>query len=121
MSVQNSQQMPAMLNGLVQLWHAAVAQPAQAQHQVLTRLLPIDAQTDYSKQQHNAAQIQTIAEYRRACPVTTYDSYQPLSERVMAGEINLLLNEPVIRLCDSKCTTVLGKIKRGTPTMRRFV
>jgi len=34
MSATNPQQMLAMLNGLVQPWHAALANPAQAQQQV---------------------------------------------------------------------------------------
>ena len=81
MSTTNPQQMLAMLNGLVQPWHAALADPAHAQQQVLTRLLQIYAQTEYGKQ-HAAAQIGTIDEYRRAFPVATYESYKPLIQRV---------------------------------------
>ncbi len=95
MSATNPQQMLAMLNALVQPWNDAVADPATAQQQVLARLRQIYAQTDYGKQ-HRAARISTIEEYRRAFPVTTYESYKPLIQRVMAGEVNLLLNEPPI-------------------------
>jgi hypothetical protein len=116
MSANNPQQMLAMLNGLVQPWHDAVAQPAQAQHQVLTRLLQIYAQTEYGKQ-HHATQIQTIDEYRRAFPVTTYDSYKPLIQRVMAGEIDLLLNEPPIGWAITRGTTAgESKFIPMTPT-----
>ncbi len=50
MSATNPQQMLAMLNALVQPWHAALADPEQAQRNVLTRLLQIYTQTDYGKQ-----------------------------------------------------------------------
>lgn len=104
MSATNPQQMLAMLNGLVQPWHAALADPAPAQQQVLTRLVQIYAQTEYGKQ-HSAAQIGTIDQYRRAFPVATYEDYQPLIQRVMAGEVNLLLNEPPIGWAITRGTT----------------
>ena len=105
MAAANPQQMLAMLNGLVQPWHTALADPAQAQQQVLARLLQIYAQTDYGKQR-GAAQIGTIDEYRRAFPVATYDAYyKPLIQRVMAGEVNLLLNEPPIGWAITRGTT----------------
>ncbi len=105
MSANNPQQMLAMLNGLVQPWNDAIAQPAQAQQQVLTRFLQIYSQTDYGKQ-HNAAQIQTIDDYRREFPVTDRTiRYKPLIQRVMAGEINLLLNEPPIGWAITRGTT----------------
>ncbi|MDE3091702.1 MAG: GH3 auxin-responsive promoter family protein, partial [Chloroflexota bacterium] len=105
MAANNPQQMLAMLNALVQPWHAALADPAQAQLQVLTRLLQIYAQTDYGKQR-GAPQIGTIDEYRRAFPVATYDAdYKPLIQRVMAGEVGLLLNEPPIGWAITRGTT----------------
>ena len=104
MSATNPQQMLAMLNALVQPWNDAIADPAKAQQQVFARLLQIYAQTDYGKQ-HHAAQISMIEDYRRAFPVTTYESYKPLIQRVMAGEVNLLLNEPPIGWAITRGTT----------------
>jgi len=104
MSATNSQQMLAMLNALVQPWSDAIADPVRAQQQVLARFLQIYAQTDYGKQ-HRAAQISTPEEYQRAFPVTTYESYKPLIQRVMAGEVNLLLNERPIGWAITRGTT----------------
>jgi hypothetical protein len=81
-----------MLTGLLQPWHDAVANPAQAQQKVLHRLVQSYAQTGYGEQ-HNASQIETIADYRRAFPIATYEDYKPLITRVMAGEVSLLLSE----------------------------
>ena len=104
MSAQNPQQVLAMLNGLVQPWNDAIANPAPAQQQVLAHFLQIYSQTDYGKQ-HHAAQIQTIDDYRRQFPIANYDFFKPLIQRVMAGEINLLLNEPPIGWAITRGTT----------------
>jgi hypothetical protein len=93
-----------MLNALLQPWHDAVDDPAKAQQEVLGRLLEAYAQTDYGAQ-HGAAQIETIEDYRRAFPVATYEDYKPLIERVMAGEMSLLLNEEPVGWAITRGTT----------------
>jgi hypothetical protein len=94
----------AMLTGLLQPWHDAVANPAKAQHEVLNRLLGDYAQTDYGTQ-HGAAQIDTIDDYRRSFPVSTYEEYKPLIQRVMAGEVSLMLNEEPVGWAITRGTT----------------
>jgi hypothetical protein len=93
-----------MLNALLQPWHSAVDDPAKAQQEVLGRLLKSYAQTDYGAQ-HSAAQIETIEDYRRAFPVATYEDYRPLIQRVMAGEVSLLLNEEPVGWAITRGTT----------------
>jgi hypothetical protein len=94
----------AMLTGLLQPWHDAVADPAKSQREVLRRLLQIYAQTGYGKQ-HNASQVETVEEYRRAFPVKTYDDYKPLFDRVMTGEVSLLLSEEPVGWAITRGTT----------------
>ena len=94
----------AMLNALLQPWHDAMDDPAEAQQEVLQRLLESYAQTDYGAQ-HGAAQIETIEDYRRAFPVATYEDYKPLIQRVMAGEVNLLLTEEPVGWAITRGTT----------------
>jgi hypothetical protein len=98
------QKMTGMLTQLLQPWHAAIQNPAQAQQEILHRLLKIYAQTSYGAQ-HGAANIGTIEDYRRAFPVSTYEDYKPLIQRVMAGEVNLLLNEEPIGWAITRGTT----------------
>ncbi|MDH7475274.1 MAG: GH3 auxin-responsive promoter family protein [Anaerolineae bacterium] len=81
-----------MITALLQPWHAAVNDPVTAQQGVLQHLLQIYAQTDYGVQ-HGAAQVRTIEDYRRAFPIATYEDYKPLIQRVMSGEVRLLLTE----------------------------
>ncbi len=94
-----------MIQALLQPWHDALNDPVKAQQAVLHRLLNIYAQTDYGAQ-HGAAHIDTIEDYRRAFPITTYDAdYRPLIQRVMAGEVRLLLNEAPIGWAITRGTT----------------
>ena len=101
MTIQDPRQ---MLDALLQPWRQALAAPAAAQDTVLHRLLAFYAQTDYGAQ-HGAAQIETVSDYRRAFPVTTYETYKPLIQRVMAGEVRLLLTEEPIGWAITRGTT----------------
>ena len=85
-------------------WHTAVGDPEAAQHDVLHRLLNIYAQTQYGRD-YGADQIETIQDYRRAFPVATYEEYKPLIERVMAGDVHLLLNEEPVGWAITRGTT----------------
>jgi len=105
MAFNDPQAATQMFNALLQPWHDAVKDPAKAQQAVLHRLLGIYAQTDYGAQ-HGAGHIDTIEDYRRAFPVTTYDDdYKPLIQRVMAGEVRLLLHEEPIGWAITRGTT----------------
>ncbi|MHB1296084.1 MAG: GH3 family acyl-acid amido synthetase [Anaerolineae bacterium] len=85
----------AVLAAHLDPWQAALAAPAHTQETVLARLLGIYAQTGYGAE-HGAQQVRGIAAYRDAFPIMTYADYQPLIQRVMAGEVDLLLNEEPI-------------------------
>jgi hypothetical protein len=93
-----------MLKAFLQPWHAAIADPSRAQEAVLHSLLQGYAQTEYGRE-HAAAQIHTIEDYRRAFPVASYEAYKPLIQRVMAGEVGLLLNEEPIGWAITRGTT----------------
>jgi hypothetical protein len=93
-----------MLTGLLQPWHDAVADPAKAQQQVLRSLLSMYAKTEYGRD-HGAGQIETLADYQRSFPVATYEDYKPLIDRVMAGDVELLLAEEPIGWSITRGTT----------------
>jgi len=92
------------LGALVQPWHDAVADPAKAQEEVLHRWLKDYAKTEYGRQ-HSADKIDTVEDYRRAFPITDYETYKPLIERVMAGEVGLLLWEEAVGWAITRGTT----------------
>jgi hypothetical protein len=94
----------AMLNALLQPWHDAIADPEKAQGEVLDHLLKDYAQTEYGAQR-GANQVETIEDYRRAFPVATYEDFQLLIQRVMAGGVSLLLTEEPVGWAITRGTT----------------
>ena len=98
------QQATAMIQALLQPWHEAIQDPARAQESVLHRLLQDYAQTDYGKR-HGAGQIETLADYRRAFPIATYEDYRPLIQQVMAGDLDVLLTEEPVGWAITRGTT----------------
>jgi hypothetical protein len=98
------QALAAMVQALLQPWHDAVAEPASAQEAVLHALLESYANTSYGAD-HGAEQIRSIADYRRAFPIRTYEEYRPLIDRVMAGEIDVLLAEEPVGWAITRGTT----------------
>ena len=93
-----------MLNAMLQPWHDAVVDPAGAQERVLQTLLQGYARTEYGNR-HGASQVDSIAAYRQAFPIQTYEEYKPLIDRVMAGEIELLLYEEPVGWAITRGTT----------------
>jgi len=94
----------AMITKMLQPWQTALENPAQAQENVLKNLISIYAQTEHGKK-FGADKVGSISDYRAMFPVATYEDYQPLINRVMAGENDLLLNEPALGWAITRGTT----------------
>ncbi|MGB5845871.1 MAG: GH3 auxin-responsive promoter family protein [Anaerolineales bacterium] len=94
-----------LLQSFLEPWHRSIADPASAQDAVLHNLIVDYAKTKYG-QDHGAGNIETLEDYQRAFPVATYDDdYKAIIERVMAGEIDLLLWEEPIGWAITRGTT----------------
>lgn len=93
-----------LLKSMLDPWYSAVADPVKAQEGVLQRLLKDYARTDYGRN-HGASQISSIDDFRCAFPVTSYEGYKPLIDRIMAGDTNLLLCEEAIGWAITRGTT----------------
>ena len=108
------------LQGFLQPWRQSLQDPVQAQQAVLQRLLQDYAQTGYGAQ-HGAEQVRTLEDYRRRFPIATYADYQPLIQRVMGGEVDLLLcEEPVGWAITRGSTAGESKFIPMTPTDLRM-
>lgn len=94
----------AMVQGMLKPWQEAVENPAKAQEGILHRILQDYARTKYGAQ-HGAAQVGSLQDYRRAFPIATYADYKPSIDRVMAGEVDLLLCEPPVGWAITRGTT----------------
>lgn len=110
----------AMLTAQLQPWHDAIADPPNTQEGILKRLLADYAKTGYGEQ-HGASQVSSIEDYRRTFPVATYEDFKPLIQRVMAGEVDLLLaEEPIGWAITRGTTTGESKFIPMTPTDLRL-
>jgi len=110
----------AMLTAQLQPWHEAVADPPNTQEGVLKRLFADYTKTGYGEQ-HGASEVSSIEDYRRAFPVATYEDFKPLIQRVMAGEVDLLLaEEPIGWAITRGTTTGESKFIPMTPTDLRL-
>ncbi|QAA76098.1 MAG: hypothetical protein BIP78_0332 [Candidatus Bipolaricaulis sibiricus] len=92
------------LQALVTPWHESVADPVAAQARVLETLLAFYRATGYGRDR-GAGSVGSLADYRKAFPIATYEDYKPLIGRVMAGEADLLLTEPPIGWAITRGTT----------------
>lgn len=106
----------SVLNALLQPWHQAVEDPAGVQMQVMRTLLDGYAQTEYGRL-HQAGEVKTLADFRQAFPVATYDDYLPWIQRVMAGDVGAMLYEEPIGWAITRGTTKgTSKFVPMTPT-----
>ena len=85
-------------------WQQALQNPAAAQQRVLENLLSTYAQSEYGRD-HDAAGVKDIEGYRQAFPAATYEQFKPMLEKVMAGEIAVLLSEQPIGWAITRGTT----------------
>ena len=109
-----------MLGQMLKPWHDSISAPARSQDEVLDRLLKDYAKTRYGKE-HDADQIESLADYRRAFPISTYEDFKPLIEKVMAGEVDLLLCEEPVGWAITRGTTQgASKFIPMTPTDLRM-
>lgn len=89
---------------MLQPWQASLQDPAGTQEAVLQRLLKIYRQTVYG-QKYGAEQVGSVEDYRARFPIASYEDYQPVIQRVMGGETDLLLNEPPLGWAITRGTT----------------
>ncbi len=93
-----------MIAGMLKPWQQSLENPIASQEHVLEKLLRIYAETEYGHQ-YGAEKIGAIEEYRAKFPVATYEDYEPIISKVMAGNEALLLNEPILGWAITRGTT----------------
>jgi len=92
------------VQAMLQPWYASVSDPAKAQAAVLQQLLEGYAQTGYGDQ-HEVGKVHSLEDYRRLVPIASYEDFKPIIERVMAGEVRLLLYEEPVGWAITRGTT----------------
>ncbi len=85
--------------------------PEQVQLDLLRRLLARQAQTDFGTH-HHFSDIRTIADFRHNLPVASYEYFEPYVKRVMNGDLQALLSDPVVHMF---------ALTSGTTATRKFI
>ncbi len=84
--------------------------PMKAQESTLRKILRRNKNCELGKK-YNFKNIKTIEEYQKAVPLTTYDDYEPLVERMIHNkEKNVMFSGPNIRYCSSSGSVGKPKI-----------
>ena len=116
MATDNLQAQIAMMKTMLDPWYQALADPAKAQEIVLERLLKGYSQTEYGRK-HKSENVGSYADYRKAFPVQTYDEFKPLIDKVLDGDMHVLLNEVPVGWGMTRGTTKgVSKLIPITPT-----
>ena len=90
-------------------------QPMAVQERFLQKLLQIQRGTELG-QKFGLGNIRTIAHFREQVPIWSYAEYEPYTQRVAAGEPNVLTADPVVYINLTSGTT--GKQKMVPVTYR---
>jgi hypothetical protein len=92
------------IKAMLKPWQDAISNPSTAQDNKLEQLLGIYGSTEYGKN-HHIDKVKNISDFRQNFPVMSYENYKPLIDRVMAGEIKILLNENPVGWAITRGTT----------------
>jgi hypothetical protein len=112
--------MKDVLTMFVQPWHEALSDPIEAQGAVLSRLLEGYRQTEYGEER-GASSVQSLQDYRRAFPATSYEGYLPLLQKAMKeGRGPLLYEDPIAWAITRGTTKGESKFIPMTPTDLRM-
>jgi len=104
MDTQNIQNPMQRITAMLDPWHKSIEKPIETQERVLQKLLTIYTQNRYG-QTHKAEEVGCIHDYQAMFPVATHDDYKPIIDKVMAGDENLLVNEPILGWAITRGTT----------------
>lgn len=89
---------------LVKRFDAAAQNPAQAQQTCLQQLLQRHQTTAFGKA-HGFAKVRTPQDFQRAVPSGDYEALRPYVQRMMQGEENVLVSDPVTMFTLTSGTT----------------
>ncbi len=84
----------AAARGPAKRFEAATRNPREAQTRRLRAICELNAGTEFGAE-HNFASVRTLADFAARVPVCDYEELRPRIQRMLQGERNVLLAEPV--------------------------
>ncbi len=104
-----------ILKQIVKPWHESLKNPAEAQQQILKKLLEGYAKTDYGKK-HSANEIKAGQMFRAKFPTINYSGLRPYLEEVKAGNYVTILPENPLCWVMTRGSTGNSKVLPVTKT-----
>jgi len=98
-------------------FHVSARVVASAQRRLLLRLLRRNANTEYGLK-YAFDSIRTVAEYQARAPLTDYEDYRPLIERIGNGQPSVLTGEPALLLEPTSGSTSATKLIPYTAALK---
>ncbi len=84
--------------------------PLKAQKSVLRKIMLLNKNCEYGKK-HHFADVHSIEDFQRLVPLSSYEDYEPMVERMIHNkEKNLMFTGPNIRYCSSSGSVGKPKI-----------
>ncbi len=96
----------------------ATLNPARAQQELLQRIMERNRDTEYGRE-HGFAGVRSLADYRGAVPVVSYDDIRERIDRMTRGERSVLTAEDPVLFAQTSGTTGQPKYIPVTPTCRK--
>lgn len=104
-----------ILKHIVNPWHEALKNPAEAQQKVLETLLKEYAKTDYGKK-HSVKEVTDEVSFRANFPQINYHDLRPYLDEVKAGNYSAILPEPPVCWVMTRGSTGKSKVLPVTKT-----
>jgi len=104
-----------ILKQIVNPWHESLQNPAEAQQQVLKRLLEGYAKTLYGKK-YSVLEVEDGSTFRANFPKINYAGLRPYLEEVKAGNHSAILSEPPLCWVMTRGSTGKSKVLPVTQT-----
>jgi hypothetical protein len=98
-----------ILKQIVSPWHESLKNPAEAQQQVLEKLLEGYAKTVYGKR-HSVHEVKDAATFRTNFPTINYAGLRPYLEEVKAGNYSAILSEQPVCWVMTRGSTGTAKL-----------
>lgn len=102
-------ELSVFLKPFVEPWYQSLAQPGDAQKDVLRKLVQAYAQTEYGEK-HKAHEVERLEDFQAAFPIVNYSDLQTYLEEVKRGNYSALLAEPVVCWIMTRGTTGVSKL-----------
>lgn len=104
-----------ILSTIIEPWYESLEHPQKFQEQVLADLLKKYVVSEYG-QNHNAAKVTSIADYRNNFPIINYQALLPHIVQVQNGNYKVFLSEPPDCWVMTRGSTGKSKVIPATPT-----